>query len=197
MSENCRQQVSAVEAKLARIEELSAQITQEHEGLEDFWRDVAGRLAVVALEVWCDELLEVDTVLVFDEEASGDPEGEPIGSDGLQLGFARSAAVDGWNFVVRPAHLRQGTTLYTQLEHPEPQGKARLLAAESPSVKLAALHQLPELLDAVLGSQNDTLAVVRTALGEPVEAHAMVASPFASRGKGRPVVVPLGGVDSR
>ena len=197
MSEECRQRVSAVEAKLARIEELSAQIAQEHEALENFWKDVARRMAAVALEVWCDELLEAGSVLVFDEGASGDHEGEPTGVRGLQLGFAQSSAAGGWEFVVRPAHLRQGATIYTQLEHPEPQGTARPLAAAAPSVKLAALHQLPELLDAVLGSQNDTLAVVRSALGQPVEAHALVASPFSSRGNGRPIAVPLGGESSR
>ena len=187
---------SAVDAKLARIEELSSQISQEEAGLREFWEDVTARLSSVGLEVWCSELLDSGTVLVFDEPASGEETREVIGMRGLQLGFAPATEAGGWGFVVRPAHLRQGATLYTQLEHPEPVGSARRLAGESLGVRLAALHQLPELLDGVLGGQNDTLAVVRTALGENVEADARVASPFASRGNGRPIALPLVGGDA-
>lgn len=175
--------VSPVDGKLARIEEISAQIARESGRLEAFWSEVAQRLGAVEVEAWSDELLEIGSQAIFEEE-SGDADRSPCGFRGLQLGFARIGEGPGWGFEVRPVFLRQGVSLYAEFEHPEPLGEARPLEEEPQSVKLAALHQLPELLDAVLGSLNDTLAVVRTALGEPVETHAMVASPFSSEGNG-------------
>ena len=173
--------VSAVEAKLARIAELATQIAGEEERLEEFWEKVAQQLADAAAEVWSHDLLETGVVQVFGDEAVGEVDGDLSGERGLQLGFARCADAADLAFVVRPAFLAESVTLYTQLEHPEPEGKARPLSSEPRQVRLAALHQLPELLDAILGGLNDTLAVVRTALGDPVETQAMVSSPFSRR----------------
>ena len=183
MSRDTPQVISPVEGKLARIEEISTQIASESERLDVFWSSVARRLGAVEEEAWSDRLLEIGEEVVFEEE-SGGADCSPCGVRGLQLGFTRMGEKPGWSFAVRPAYLRQGATLYVQFEHPDPKGEARPLEREPQPVRLAALHQLPELLDAVLGSLNDTLAVVRSALGEPVEAHAMVTSPFASMGNG-------------
>jgi hypothetical protein len=197
MSNETESEITVVEARMARIEELSAQILEASDRLEEFWSDLGDRLAVVGLEVWADELLEGSTELLFGEDET---EGEPEGERGLQLGFYNFRAPDidsapgqGWTFAVRPGSVVLGATLYSSLDHPEARGVPRRLDQEPASVRLAALHQLPELMNAILGAQNDTLAVVRCAIGEPVEAHAMVASPFARKTKegASSAVVPL------
>lgn len=204
MSENEQGEISVVEAKMARIEELSEQILEASNGLDEFWRDLGERLAVVAVEVWADELLEGSTELIFPRDGAGaQAEGEPEGERGLQLGFHRFRSQDRtstekatWKFSVRPSSLVHGATLYSTLDCPEPMGKARPLDEEPNWVRLAALQQLPELLNSILGTQNDILAVVRCALGEPVEAHAMVTSPFSRSGRAESpsTVVPLTGM---
>ncbi len=204
MSEKEQGEISVVEAKMARIEELSEQILESSNGLNEFWRDLGERLAVVAVEVWADQFLEGSTELIFPRDGAGaQAEGEPEGERGLQLGFHHFRTQDrtstenaAWKFSVRPSNLVHGATLYSTLDRPEPLGEARPLDEEPSWVRLAALQQLPELLNAILGTQNDTLAVVRCALGEPVEAHATVTSPFSRRsGEANALsVVPLTGM---
>ena len=189
MSEKEQGEISVVEAKMARIEELSEQILESSNGLDEFWRDLCERLSAVAVEAWVDEFLEGSTELIFPRDGAGvQGEGEPEGERGLQLGFHHfrtqgrtSTENAAWKFSVRPSNRVHGATLYSALDSPEPLGKARPLDEEPSWVRLAALQQVPELLNAILGTQNDILAVVRCALGEPVEAHAIVTSPF-SRG---------------
>ena len=74
---------------MARIEELSAQILEASNQLEEFWSDLGDRLAVVGLEVWADELLEGSTELLFGEDET---EGEPESERGLQLGWRLSTS---------------------------------------------------------------------------------------------------------
>ena len=175
--------ISRAEGKLARIEDISTQVANQSGRLDGFWSLVARRLGAVEVEAWSESLLESGDQAVFEEEWGGG-DLSACGVRGLKLGFTCLSEKSGWGFAVRPAYLRQGATVYVQFEHPDPKGEARPPEKEPQPVKLAALHQLPELLDAVLRGLNDTLAVVRVSLGEPMEAHAMVASPFATRRNG-------------
>lgn len=187
MTEKTQAPVSVVEAKMARIEELSRQIARSAADLETFWHNLSDRLAAVAVEAWADEFLEGSIRLTFpNPDPAKKPRDEPEDEHGLQLGFYNfgdpelgSTSTPSWQFAVRPAVLVHGATLYSTLDHPEPRGEARPLEGEPSWLKLAALHQVPDLLNTIVGAQNDTLAVVRCALGESLEAHALVTSPFS------------------
>jgi hypothetical protein len=187
-------EVSVVEAKLNRMEELAEQISAEAGELRSFWADLARRLEAIEVEAWSNDLLESSEQLLFENTggSAGEEENISTGAKGLQFGFGRIEAQASRNFLVRPASVVHGATLYGSLDAPEPNGSPRLLSDEPEAVRLAALHQLPELLDALLGSLNDTLAVVRTALGTPLETRALVSSPFSKRGGiGSESVVPI------
>jgi len=187
-------EVSVVEAKLSRMEELAEQISAEGGELSTFWVDLAQRLEAIGVEAWSNELLECSEQLLFDANGESDKKEESvsIGARGLQFGFGRAEPHASRDFLVRPASVVHGATLYGSLDSPEPNGSPRLLSDEPEAMRLAALHQLPELLDALLGSLNDTLAVVRTALGTPLETRALVSSPFSKRGGiGSESVVPI------
>ena len=176
------------------MEELAEQISAEGAELSTFWVDLAQRLEAIGVEAWSNELLECSEQLLFDANGESDKKEESvsIGARGLQFGFGRAEPHASRDFLVRPASVVHGATLYGSLDSPEPNGSPRLLSDEPESVQLAALHQLPELLDALLGSLNDTLAVVRTALGTPLETRALVSSPFSKReGIGSESVVPI------
>ena len=176
-------EVSPVDAKLRRIEELAEQIAHEDERLAGFWQELTRRLSLVEVEGWSDDLLECSTELLFDAACEeGEEQQTSSGERGLQLGFAPAPGGEEWNFRVRPASVVHGSTLYASLEKPEPGGESRPLELEGQVVRLAALRQLPELLDCILGSLNDSLAIVRTALGDALEADALVSSPFSHRG---------------
>jgi hypothetical protein len=194
MTPTAPKEISVVEAKLRRMEELSQQVSADAERLRGFWSELARRLGAIGVEAWSDDLLEGSSHLIFDDENSGEQEeATSSGARGLQLGFARSGADKEWDFLVCPATLVHGSTLYASLEKPEPSGDPRPLREEPEPLRLAALHALPELMDALLGSLNDTLAVVRAALGEPLETRALVSSPFSKRGEVPGAsVVPIG-----
>jgi hypothetical protein len=176
--------ISPVEGKIRRIEELATQLAGEDERLETFWQELTRRLSLAEVEAWADDLLEFGCELLFDEDS---PDGEEprtsCGARGLQFGFAPLPGGERWSFRVRPASVVDGSTIYSSLEKPEPNGESRALEQEPRAVRLAALQQLPELLDSVLGSLNDTVAVARIALGDPVETNALVSSPFSQRGR--------------
>ena len=176
-------EVSVVEAKLSRMEELAEQISAEAAELGAFWIDVAQRLEAIEVEAWSNELLECSEQLLFEDDGESGAKEESVstGARGLQFGFARTEPHASRDFLVRPASVVHGATLYGSLDAPEPNGSPRLLSDEPEGVRLAALHQLPDLMDALLGSLNDTLAVVRTALGTPMETRALISSPFSKR----------------
>jgi len=177
-------EVSPVDAKLRRIEELAEQIAHEDERLASFWLALTERLGSVEVEVWSDDLLDFGAELIFDEARVEDElSASSSGEKGLQLGFCADSRGRDWRFRVRPACVTHGSTIYSSLEKPEPAGESRALSREPRAVQLAALRQLPELLDCAVGSLNDTLAVVHTALGDPVEVAALVSSPFSHRGQ--------------
>ena len=173
---------SPVDSKLQRIEELSQQIARQDGRLDSFWQQLTERLSAAEVEVWSDDLLDCGAELLFDSARAGSP-GDSSGERGLQLGFCPEATGKAGAVRGRAATMGHGSTLYSSLEKPEPAGEPRPLAQESRAVRLAALRQLPELLDGLLGSLNDTLAVVQTALGDPVETSALVSSPFSHRGQ--------------
>ncbi|MCS5637418.1 MAG: hypothetical protein NZ990_12935 [Myxococcota bacterium] len=183
-SQDAPNAISPVEAKLWRIEELATQIAGEDERLGTFWQELSRRLSLAQVEAWADDLLECSCELLFDEDSSdGEQPRTSSGARGLQFGFAALPGGQTWGFRVRPASVVHGSTLYSSLEKPEPNGESRALEQEPRAVRLAALQQLPELLDRILGSLNDTVAVARVALGDPVEANALVSSPFSRRGQ--------------
>ncbi len=92
MTEKTQAPVSVVEAKMARIEELSRQIARSAADLETFWHNLSDRLAAVAVEAWADEFLEGSIRLTFpNPDPAKKPRDEPEDEHGFSSVFIISA----------------------------------------------------------------------------------------------------------